>query len=97
MTLDDLYKAWKKERVDDESKGAREGTLGQTEDASATILINRDAHYDNREYLERTFCHELAHVIWASEGHFGEHDEAFIERLGGYIHQFLSTHHGALE
>jgi hypothetical protein len=63
---------------------------------TATIYLNSDLHADKpREMLEHTFCHELMHAILFANGQIVDHhDEALVDRFGGFLHQIFQTQKG---
>lgn len=59
---------------------------------TACIYLNKDQHA-TREFLEHTFCHEMAHAMYFGLGK-AEHDEQEIDALGGILHQMWTTQRG---
>jgi hypothetical protein len=54
------------------------------------IILNLDAN-PTLEDLYHTFFHEMFHAILYAEGYTDEHDEAWVERFGGYMAQIRTT------
>lgn len=53
------------------------------------IFINKDLHR-TEEDLRHTYFHELFHAILFADGQSG-HDEEFVDRVGGLLHQYEET------
>lgn len=62
--------------------------------AQAVILINTDQH-SCYEDLVHTWFHELTHAILFANGN-DEHDEIFVDRIGGFLAQIEQTKKGDL-
>lgn len=65
---------------------------GLCDQGEAIIYLNTDRHHV-REDLEHTFLHELIHALFYANGLHG-HDESFVDRMGGFLHQYLQTQKG---
>jgi hypothetical protein len=73
-------------------EGEAECMLGLTDPQVARIFINKDLHTSDVEVLH-TYCHEMVHAIKYANGE-DDHDEAEVDRLGGYVAQILQTMEG---
>lgn len=62
---------------------------GLCDPAVARIFINKDRHTCLEE-MEHTFWHELTHALLFANGENG-HDEEWVDRIGGFLHQFTNT------
>ena len=52
--------------------------------------------HPNRDHLEHTYFHELAHALTKAIGRDDLcHDEAFVDALGGALHQYEKTKVGS--
>lgn len=65
---------------------------GFCDQGEAAIYINIEKH-GHRDDLEHTYHHELIHALLYANGLNG-HDEAMVDRLGGFLHQVHQTKKG---
>ena len=65
---------------------------GLCDPGASRIFINKDMH-QNQEEMEHTFFHELMHCILFADGQ-SDHDEAYVDRMGGFLHQIVRTRSG---
>ena len=65
---------------------------GLCDPGASRIFLNKDRHSSQAE-LEHTFYHELVHCLLFANGDT-DHDEAWVDRLGGFIHQIVNTKEG---
>lgn len=57
------------------------------------IFINKDLHQSDFE-LEATYWHEFVHAIKYANGE-DDHDEAEVDRIAGFLHQYAITMEGS--
>ena len=71
-----------------------ESLHGLCDFANAEVVI---FPHDNRQHLEHTYFHELAHALLVAIGQpeLGE-NEAIVDALGGALHQYEKTLAGRL-
>jgi|TARA_Y100000034_G_scaffold133705_1_gene199978 Zn-dependent peptidase ImmA (M78 family) len=74
--------------ADDEELLNTAGNLkGLCDPDASRIFINKDSH-TTQEDMEHTYFHELVHALLYAEGIDSHgHDEAMVDRIGGFLHQ----------
>jgi hypothetical protein len=71
---------------------AASGMMGLCDPAVNRIFINKDLCANDVDILH-TYCHEMVHAVKYANGET-DHDEAEVDRLGGYMAQVLQTMQG---
>ena len=84
-----LDKHWNAECDDPSDLMFAKDMLGFCDPGSSRIFINKDKHR-SVEDMEHTYYHELVHALLFADGH-SDHDEMFVDRIGGYLHQVART------
>lgn len=64
-------------------------------DCDKELGLVRLAKGKDRDHVEHTFYHELAHaLLWASTKPKLSDNEEFVDSLGALLHQFMQTQSG---
>ena len=80
----------KTSKADDDDDEEGVAPMGICVPTHAVILLNEDVHDGVEEALMHTFCHEMVHAWLFADG-ISEHNEEFVDRMGGYVCQWLDT------
>ena len=53
------------------------------------IFVNKDRHTSEAD-MQHTYWHEFVHAVLFANGESG-HDEEWVDRIGGFLHQYETT------
>jgi hypothetical protein len=66
--------------------------MGLCDRSAGRIFINKDLHHSDHE-VQATYWHEFVHAMKYANGE-DDHDEAEVDRIAGYLHQYHLTLEG---